>query len=413
MRVLIAGAGPAGTAVAESLREMGFEGEIFMFTAEPFPPYSPPVLAEYLKTRGESKTIFWKGEDFAERVGAVFIYGKISALDMGNRRVFSEDGKEYEYDKLVIATGARMWIPVKCECPEEGSKEKFYNFKSLTAVNKLMNELKKGAEKAVVIGAGFIGMEIALSLREMGLRVTVVEMMNRILPRMVNETIARPLEEEVRKRGIELRLNSKAVLLRGRETAEELVLENGEVIKGELFIAATGVKPNVDFLKDSGLTIGKGIKVNEYLEAGPDVYAGGDVAEVKDIVTGNVYPHAIYPEAVAQGKVIAANLMGHRIPYPGGLNMNSLHHFGLPLISEGAMEGEEEPDEEIFLEKGGNIKRLLLKDAKILRFELVGEKKGAGLLHWITERRLPFQPYREAFIRGRLNTAFNMPFVSS
>ncbi len=413
MRILIAGAGPAGTAVAESLREMGFEGEILMFTAEPFPPYSPPVLAEYLESKGKSRTIFWKGEDFAERVNAGLIYRKISALDMGNKRIITSDGVEYTYDKLVLATGARMWIPVECQCPEESPKEKFYNFKSLTAVNKLLDELRKGAERAVVIGAGFIGMEIALTLREMGLKVTVVEMMDRILPRMVNKTIARPLEEEVRKRGIELRLNSKAVFLRGRETAEELVLESGEVIKAELFIAATGVRPNVDFLKDSGISVGRGIKVNEYLEAGPDVYAGGDVAEVRDIVTGNVYPHAIYPEAVAQGKVIAANLMGYRIPYPGALNMNSLHHFGLPLISEGAMEGEEEPDEEIFLERGGNIKRLLLKDGKILRFELVGDKKGAGLLHWITVRRLSFQPYREAFLRGRLNTALKMPFVSS
>ncbi len=409
MKILIAGAGPAGVTVAETLREMGFEGEILMFTAEPYPPYSPPVLAEYLKSRGKDRTVFWKGEDFAEKAGVNLLFKEISGLDLERKRVYTREGEEFSYDKLAIATGARMWIPVRCQCQGEG--DKFYNFKSLSAVDRLLKELERGAERAVVIGAGFIGMEIALTLQEAGLEVTVVEMMNRILPRMVDEKIAHPLQEEVLKRGVKLKLNSKAVLLRGRERAEELVLESGEIVKGDLFVAATGVKPNVEFLRDSGLPLGRGVKVNEYLEAGPDVYAGGDVAEVRDLVTGNTYPHAIYPEAVAQARVMAANLLGERVVYPGGLNMNSLHHFGLPLISEGAMEGEEEPDEEIYIEGKGGIKRVLLKDGRILRFELVGEKRGAGILHWITKRRLPFEPFRDAFVRGRLNTAFNLRFL--
>ncbi len=411
MKILIIGAGPAGTAVVEGLREMGFEEEILMFTAEPYPPYSPPVLAEYLQTKGRSRTIFWKGEDFAERNGVKLLHKRIAGLDVRNKKVFTGEGQEFTYDKLVIATGARMWIPVKCECPGESRREKFYNFKSLTAVDKLMEELERGAERAVVIGAGFIGVEIALTLRKIGLQVVVVEMMDRILPRMVNKKIALPLEEEMRAKGISLKLNSKAVLLRGDDVARELILEDGEVLKADLFIAATGIRPNVEFLDGSGLQVGRGVKVDQYLMAAPDVYAAGDVAEVRDIVTGKVYPHAIYPEAVAQARTIAANLLGERIPYPGGLNMNSLHHFGLPLISEGAMEGEEEPDEEIYLEERGNIKRILLKDGKILRFELVGEKKGAGILHWLLQRRLSFAPFREAFLRGRLNTAFRMPFV--
>ncbi len=409
MRILIAGAGPAGVTVAETLREMGFEGDILMFTAEPYPPYSPPVLAEYLKSRGKDRTVFWKGEDFAEKAGVNLLFREIIAVDIREKKVYARGGEEFSYDKLVIATGARMWIPVRCQCQGEG--EKFYNFKSLSAVDRLLQELDKGAERAVVIGAGFIGMEIALTLKKAGLEVAVVEMMNRILPRMVDEKIARPLQEEVMRRGIELKLNSRAVLLRGRERAEELILESGEVLKGDLFIAATGVKPNVDFLKDSGIPLGRGVRVNEYMEAGPDVYAGGDVAEVRDTVTGNIYPHAIYPEAVSQAKVIAANLLGERIAYPGALNMNSLHHFGLPLISEGAMEGEEVADEELYLEGKDGIKRILLKDGKILRFELVGEKRGAGILHWITRRRLPFEPFRDAFLRGRLNVALQLRFL--
>ncbi len=411
MKVLILGAGPAGVSVAEELRKMGFQGEIEMLTAEPFPPYSPPVLADYLETEGKSDTVFWKGKNFDENTGVHLRVARAVGLKPRDKTVILENGESIAYQKLVIATGSRMWVPVECQCKEKGKRERFYNFKSLTAVNKLLDELKRGAEKAVVIGAGFIGVEIAITLRKMGLEVTVVEMMNRILPRMVDEKIARPLEKILIEKGINLKLNSKGKVLEGGESAEKLILEDGTEIKADLFIAATGIRPNVEFLKDSGLEVGRGLKVNEYLQAGPDIYAGGDVVEVKDIITGNVYPHAIYPAAIEQAKIIAANIMGERITYPGALNMNSLHHFDLPLISEGAMEGETEPDEEIYLEKEGNVKRVLLKNERILRYELLGDKKGSGILHWITERRLPFGPFRDAFVRGRLNTAFKIRFL--
>ena len=410
MGIVIVGAGPAGVTVAETLRKLGYDGESTMLSKEPFPPYSPPLMADYLETSGKSKLIFWKGSDFAEKHDIRLKTGvEVVGVSPSSKKIYLSDGGEIGYDRLVIASGSKMWIPLECRCGEPKGRVQYYNFKSLSAVSHLLEEVQKGASKAVVVGAGFIGMEIAITLRKIGLEVLVVEMQDRILPRMVSRETSRYLEGIVRDLGIELLLNSRGVMLKGEEVAEELLLEDGRTIKGDLFIAATGVRPNVEFLADSGIEVGRGISVNEYLETSvQDIYACGDVADVRDLVTGNAYPHAIYPEAIQQGKTVALNIMGYRKPYDGGVNMNSLYHFHLPLISEGAMVGEVEPDETLFYEDGSVMRKIDIKDGKILRFELVGDKKGAGFLHTLLVKREEIEKIKDRILRGKYNHAHLM-----
>lgn len=402
MSIVITGAGPCGVRVAEILRKEGLKEEIVMLTKEPFPPYSPPLMADYLESRGKSELIFFKGKDFCESLDIKCLTGvEASGLDVKNKMVILKDGTEIPYKKLVIATGSELFMPLKIE---KGAS--YYNFKSLKAVEELLQRVEKGADKAVIIGGGFIGIEIAVTLRRIGLQVLVVEMENRILPRMIPLDVAEPLEEILRDMGIELRLNSKAVLLRKIKGKEELLLEDGTTIRGDFFIAATGVKPNVDFLRETPVNVRRGIPVTLRQETNiPNIYAGGDVAEVKDLITGNEYPHAIYPEALKQGEVIAYNILGERVEYEGGVNMNSLYHFKLPLISEGVMIGEIEPDEEIVFKKGNIIRKISIKDGKLLRFELVGDKKGAGLLHTLLIKRENVENIKYDLVLGRYNQA--------
>ena len=408
--VLIIGAGPAGVRVAETLREFDFRGSITMLTREPFPPYSPPLLADFLESHGSSELIFWKGKDVCQRLDLNCLTGaEVAGLDPSSKRVHLRDGRELTYERLVIASGSRIYIPIRCECPRANGRPTYYNFKSLEAVSDLLERVGKGAERVVIIGAGFIGMEIAITLRRIGLPVLVVEMMDRILPRMTTKDIAEPLETIVRDMGIELMLGEKGTLLRGRETAEELDLESGKTVRGELFVAATGVKPNIAFLEGSGIRLGRGVSVDNRLRTSvPDVYACGDVAEVPDLITGNVYPHAIYPEAVKQGEVVALNLLGIDVRYEGALNMNSLYHFGLPLISEGAMITEQEPEEELTYRKGQTIRKIALQDGKILRFELIGEKKGSGLLHTLMTLKRDVSAFKEQLVMGTYNQAHHL-----
>ena len=405
--VLIIGAGPTGVKVSETLRMMDYNGKITMLSKEPFPPYSPPLMSDYLETYGESELIFWKGKDFCKNIDIqCMTSSEVGSLKPKQNQVILTNGKELLYDYLVIASGSEMSIPIKCECSSESEKEKYYNFKSLTAVSKLLKAVKKGAEKAIVIGAGFIGMEIAITLRKIGLSVLVVEMADHILPRMITNDIAQPLEKILNDMGIELLLKHKVQLLKGKETAEELILSNGKKINGDLFIAATGVKPNISFLKNSGINVNRGISVDAYFMTNyPNIFAGGDVTEVTDFITGNVYPHAIYPEAIRHGEIIALNILGEKTEYEGGINMNSLYHFNLPVISEGAMIVEEKADEEVFYNSKGIIRKIGIKDGRILRFELIGDKEGAGLLHTLITQKKDISRIKDILVTKKYNQA--------
>ena len=404
--IVIIGAGPAGVATDEKLIDYGYKGKITMLSKEAFSPYSPPLMGNFLESKGTSDLIFWKGKDFCKDHDIQYrTSDEVISVEPKLNRVLLKSGDFLEYDFLVIASGSQMWIPIACECGKDGT-EKYYNFKSLTAVSHLLERVEKGAEKAVIIGAGFIGIEIAITLRRMELPVVVVEMQNRILPRMVDKNLSEVFEKKVSAMGIELLLNSKGELLRGDERAEELILSDKRHIKADFFIAATGIKPSVNFLKNSGIKVGRGIAVNEYLQTNFDnVYAGGDVVETPDLITGNIYPHAIYPEAVKQGKIIAANIMGIHIKYEGGLNINSLYHFDLPLISEGAIMSEEEADEEIYFENRDLIRRIDIKDGKILRFQLIGSKRGSGLLHKLMVLRKDISKIKNKLVTSEYNQA--------
>jgi nitrite reductase (NADH) large subunit len=405
--IVIIGAGPTGVTTVETLRSQGYEGPITMLTREPFPPYSPPLMADYLESHGGSDLIFWRGRDFCDRFDVnCRTSAEVGSVEPKRNRITLTSGEQIEYENLVIASGGEMSIPLRCECDAETKKERFYNFKSLTAVTKLLAEVEKGASKAVVIGAGFIGMEIAITLRGMGLSVIVVEMLDRILPRMLTKEIARPLEEIVRGMGIELLLEHKGEFLRGGETAEELHLTNGKVIKGDLFIAATGVRPNISFLQGSEIPTRRGVVVNRYLQAGyENVFAGGDATEVPDLITGTVYPHAIYPVAVEHGKIIGLNILGRRVECDGSVNANSLYHFKLPIITEGAAIADGKADEELVFERGRVLRKIGLKDGRILRFELIGDKKGAGLLHTLMLQKRDVSRIKYDLVTGRYNQA--------
>ena len=405
--VVIIGAGPTGVTTVETLRSQGYEGPITMLTREPFPPYSPPLMANYLESRGGSDLIFWRGRDFCEKFDVrCRTSAEVGGVEPKQNRVTLTSGEQIGYDWLVIASGGEMSIPLRCECAPGGKKEKLYNFKSLTAVRKLLEEVEKGAGKAVIIGAGFIGIEIAITLRGMGLSVIVVEMLDRILPRMLTKDVAEPLEKIVRGMGIELLLEHKGELLRGGETAEELHLSNGKVIKGDLFIAATGVKSNISFLGGSGIATRRGILVNRYLQATfENVFAGGDATEVPDLVTGTVYPHAIYPVAVEHGKIIGLNILGRRVEYEGSVNANSLYHFKLPIITEGAAIADGKADEEVVFKQNSVLRKIGLKDGRILRFKLIGDKKGAGLLRTLMIQKRDVSRIKYDLASGRYNHA--------
>jgi NADPH-dependent 2,4-dienoyl-CoA reductase/sulfur reductase-like enzyme len=394
MRIVIIGAGPAGLTVAETLREYGSRAEIVLLSLEPFAPYAPPAMADHFLT-GRTETLFWKGEDICSRLGVEYRPNvRVTAVQPPKRHALLDGGAALAYDRLVIASGSSLYAPLPGR-----NLPGVYDFKSLTAARALVERGKKKADgKAVIVGAGFIGVEIAILLRELGLAVTVVEMADRVMPSMLDSETAEIVLGEMRERGIDVRLHTKAAGFTGKRKATGVALESGHGIKADVYVAATGVKPHMEFLGGSGIDMKWGVLVDNRLRTSlPDIYAAGDVAETFDLLTGRQYVHAIFPNAVAQARVVAMNLLGYDTVYPGSETMNSLKHLGLPVMAVGAMKGEEE----LRSRHGNVLRKIFLSDGRIVGFRLAGDISAAGVYRSLMIRRADVRPIAKHLLDPR------------
>lgn len=399
MKVVIVGAGPAGVTVAETLRHYDDHLKIVMLSSEPFPPYAPPAMVEYFMTNQEVH--FWKGRDFAERAGLDYrLMKRVISVLPEQHLVHLEDGEVISYDRLVLATGSRLYAPVP-----GADKAGIYNFKSLSAAEELVQQVREGrAHSAIIVGAGFIGVEIGLLLRHLGVKVTQIEMTNRVMPRMLDTEMAEFPLGVMRERGIDIRLNTKALAFLGEARAEALQLQSGETLTADLLVVATGLKPNVEFLENSGIEVHRGVVVDDHLcTSVPDVYAAGDVAETVNRVSGKRDIHAIFPNAVAQGQVVAYNLLGWNVTYEGADTINSLKHLGLPLISAGEMEGEE-----LKVQRDNVLRKLYVLNSRITGFRLAGDISSAGIFRELMNKRVDVA----AFKKRLMEVNFGMGYIA-
>ena len=400
MKTVIMGAGPAGITVAETLRRYDKAADMTMISSEPFPPYAPPAMIEYYLTGREVH--FWKGKKIADLLGLDYRSGtRVEEVLPVQRTIRLDNGETLVYDRLVIATGSSLYAPVP-----GSDMPGVCNFKSMSAAEELIKRVRKDqAKSALIIGAGFIGVEIGLLLRDLGVEVTQIEMADRVMPRMLDTETAQIVLDQMTARGIQVRLNTEAKAVLGEEQAEAVEVEGGESLAFDLFIAATGVKPNIQCIEGSGIETDWGVMVDDHLRTtAPDVYAAGDVAETRDRITGERYVHAIFPNAVAQGRVVAKNILGLDVSYEGADNMNSLKHLGLPVIAAGVMEGEE-----LRLKRDGVLRKLYLQDDRIVGFRLTGDLSSAGIYRTLMNKKI-----NTRFFKHRLlDPKFGMGYVQS
>jgi nitrite reductase (NADH) large subunit len=373
MKILIIGAGPAGVTAAETVRTFNRQSEITMLTDEPYQPYSPPAMADHFINGTDLH--FWRPADWADQTGVEYRKGvKVESIDPGIRQVQLLDGEKIQYDRLLIASGARLYAPVQgADLPG------IYNFKSLSAAENLVSKVHTGhASTALIVGAGFIGMEIALLLQKLGVKVTQVEMLDQVMASMLDADTAGIAVNQMRARGIDVCLNTKVVAFTGNGKAEAVKLESGEELRADVLIAATGVMPNLELLHGSRIDSHRGIIVDEHLQTSiPDIYAAGDCIESPYRLTGEKYVHAIFPNAVEQGRVAGMNMAGYMVEYEGADRMNSLKHLGLPIMAAGEKQGERVLREQ----RAGQLKTIYLDESRVVGFQLAGDIKNAGIYH--------------------------------
>ena len=339
MHYLIIGAGPAGVNAAEHLRKYDPAGRITLLAAEDVPPYSRMALPYYLVGNiGAEGTYLRKSEGHFERLRIDVRHGRASSVDTDARRVTLLGGETIDYDKLLIASGATATRP-----PIPGvDRDGVHNCWSLADAHRIIADTEPGA-KAILMGAGFIGCIILEALAARKVELTVIEMESRMVSRMTNEAMGDMIKGWCEKEGIRV-LTSTTVeeIVEGTDGHPLGVRTNGgETLPADVVICAKGVRSNPAFLDGSGVEVDMGIVVDDFMQTSVEgVYAAGDVAQGRDLSTGDYYVQAIQPTAVEHGRLAAQNMAhGHRTPHAGNVNMNVLDTVGLISTSFGLWMG--------------------------------------------------------------------------
>lgn len=399
MRCVVIGTGPAGITACEVLRRHDPTGSVVALSVEPYPPYSPAAMADHFLT-GRTSTLYWKGEDVAARLGVEERRETtVVALDVDSREVVLADGARVPYDGLLIASGSRL------HSPTTGSDlPGVLDFKSLRMAETIVGRVRRGeARSAVIVGNGLIGVELSLLLSDLGVEVTVVGRRTWLMPRVLDPLTSAIAERGVRARGVRLALGVEATAFAGSPVVDRVELANGETLRADLVIAATGVKPHVEFLAGSPVVAQWGVHVDDRLATSvPGVYAAGDVAEAADFQTGERFVHAIFPNAVNQAKVAAANLLGGRVAYDGAEAMNSLKHLGIPIVAMGSID---QPDDILRWEGGGALRSVYLRGGRIVGAQLAGDIRAAGLYRSLMMRRVDVGRYGRHLVEPRFGEA--------
>jgi 3-phenylpropionate/trans-cinnamate dioxygenase ferredoxin reductase subunit len=305
--VVIVGGGLASARAIKTYREAGGEGRLALFSRDESLPYHrPPLSKRYLRGEVEAEQTLVETEAFYDDHGvAVFLETPVRRVALGGREVEDEDGRRYGYDELVLAPGATpRTLPVP-----GASLDGVFALRSLADATAI-RDAARIAERAVVVGAGFIGMEVGASLRQLGLDVALVHLGRGLYDQFGAPELSRELAELYREHGVDLYLEDAVAGFRGDSTLAAVETENGNVLDADLAVLGVGVVPSTDFLADSGLPLEDGIVVDERFESVPGVYAVGDAARFYDPLYGRQRRIEHWSNANYQGSAVGRILAG-------------------------------------------------------------------------------------------------------
>ena len=408
MRYIIIGGSAAGISAVEAIRSVDRTSPIELFSSEGTPFYSRVLLSYYIAGAITKEELHFRPlEFFSENKVKAHLGQRVERVLPESKSIRMEDGREYPFDRLLIATGSS---PKILDVPGK-EKNGVVVMRNIDHAQEIVNRLE-GIKTACVLGGGLIGLRTGYALSVRGVKVKIIVKSSHVLSQMLDRESAEMIEGAMREHGVDIRTGRDAVEIVGKESVEGVILDNGERINCQLVVIGKGVQPNVDFLSSTQIRVNEGIVADETMRTSlPDIYVAGDVAETYDLSTGRMGVNAIWPCAFEQGRVAGLNMAGKKAKYDGSFRMNSLDFYGLPVISMGITRIDGNQFQQVQRKTKSTYRKLVLRDGCIVGAILVGQVQKAGILTTLLKKKVNVSGDVPLLMSDRLNFADLLPLM--
>jgi len=403
VNVVVVGNGIAGFSAALTARRLNDHCDITMISKETTPLYSACVLPDYISGIIPREKTFVKTDKDYQQLGIHTLFGhEVKEVDPHVKKVTLDNGKRLSFDKLVLSLGS--------DANFFGERKKgIFKLKTLTDADEIVRHTGK---KAIVVGSGAIGIEIAIALRHRGFEVTILEMLEQVLPLALDHNGSHKVKAILEANGIRVLTGERAIKTLGQDRIEGLVTDKRE-LECDTLIWAVGMRPKVELARKAGIEIGErgGIKVNSHMETNiSGIYACGDCVEAKDVLTGKPLLNLFWHNANRQGSVVGHNCTGFTTHYPGSQNILNVDVYGHHVVGFGYTEASLQRSEDmktlyrdrndlsiIENEKNGSYYRLVILGDRCIGGQFIDIEKDLGLIWSIMFQGKSIKRLKEVF----------------
>jgi NAD(P)H-nitrite reductase large subunit len=405
MRYVIIGNSAAAVGAVEAIRQHDADNPITIVADEPHHVYSRPLISYLLGGLVDESRMSYRPADFYDRHNVQTMLGvEVVGIDTEKQTLTLTGGGAVPYDRLLISTGGKPFVPPLAGADVPGIFT-FTTWEDARRMARFIDDYR--VESAVVVGGGLIGLKTIEALVAREIKVTVVELADRILSTIFDVAGSRIAAQILRREGVDLRTGTtvEEITVRGGRL-DHVVLHNGERVNCDMMVFSIGVRPNVGWIPpQAGIAVGRGISVDLNMRTTAEhVYAAGDCVEAHDMLLGTSRVVAIWPNAYRQGHVAGCNMAGVEKRYDDGFAMNSIEVCGVPTISVGLTdppedgEGYEVIDE--YDRETLSYKKLILHHHRLVGAVLIGDIDRAGIYTGLIRDRVDVEPFRKHLLSG-------------
>ncbi|MFA6866266.1 MAG: FAD-dependent oxidoreductase [Clostridia bacterium] len=375
-KYIIIGNSTAAIGAIEGIRSLDTTSPITLFSSENHHTYSRPLISYLLENKTTLEKMKYRDDNFYELNNVTVVYEKIVKINSDKKQVYTEANKEFSYDKLLVATGSRPFVP-----PTKGldSVKKYFTFMSLDDALDL-EKVANSTSKVLIIGAGLIGLKCAECLQNKVNKITVIDLADRILSSILDKDASEFMQKHLEKNGINFILSQAVTSFNGN------VAQIGDKnVEFDILVMAVGVRAQTELIRDIGGTVNRGIYVDTKMQTSiADIYSAGDCTEIYDISCDKVRPLPLLPNAYIGGNCAGINMAGGEMVFDNAIPMNSIGLFGLHIITAGSYIGD---IKEIQVPNG--YKKLFYQDNYLKGYIVVGEIERAGIYTSLIRNKTP------------------------